>query len=795
MSNADDSHQDIEALRNRLSRLSEASIRINASLDFNTVLQGVLDSARSLTGATYGCLVLLDDSLQVDDFLASGMTREQAEGLRANAGPQVFEHIGGMVQPVRHGDFPSYLRELGLTMFDAPMPLHSPLPVLFAPITLAGKPTGIIYLCDTATGTAFMPEDEEILVMFAAQAALVIANARYHRVEQRARADLEALVRTAPVGVLVFDARTGEPVYVNQETLRIGAEVTSAELSLQEMIDCIEVRRADGTVIPIHTFPVAATLSAGETVRAEEMDFTGPEGKHLSVVLNATPIRSADDVIESFVITLQDMTPLEDLERMRAEFLGMVSHELRSPLVSIKGAVATLLASAPTLDPSEMDLFFRIIDRQADHMSGLISDLLDAARIEAGALSVSPEPVDPAVLIDQARIAFLGAGGRNRLRIDTPPDLPKVAADRRRIVQVINNLLTNAERNSPDMSTIQLAIVHQGVHVEFSVIDDGVGIPPDHLPHLFRKFSQPSGGGRESKGSGLGLAIANGIVEAHGGRIWAESDGTDKGARFTFSLPVVNDFIYHAESRLVDTPLSPPGSGRRRIRVLAVDDDPQTLRYIRDTLADAGYAPFTTGDPGAVARLIEEKRPHLVLLDLLLPGMDGIDLMEGVSELDDIPVIFLSAYGRDQIIARAIEAGADDYIVKPFSPTELVARIGMVLRRRMPDGTVESRGPYTIGDLTVNYAERRVYLKGRPVHLTDIECRMLVELMAHAGQVLTHAELLQRVWGPAHSGRTGAVRSAIKNLRRKLGDDADNPAYITNVPRVGYRMLRREENV
>ncbi len=189
---------------------------------------------------------------------------------------------------------------------------------------------------------------------------------------------------------------------------------------------------------------------------------------------------------------------------------------------------------------------------------------------------------------------------------------------------------------------------------------------------------------------------------------------------------------------------------------------------------------------------IEEIRPHLVLLDLMLPGADGIEMLENNPGLSRRPVIFLSASGGERTVARALEAGADDYIVKPFSPTELVARIQAVLRRWTASGSAAPSEPYASGELAVDYAGHRVTLAGRPVQLTDIEYRTLVELSANAGRVLTHGELLRRVWGPAHSGRTGAVRSVIKNLRRKLGDDAASPAYIFNQPRVGYRMARAE---
>ena len=181
-----------------------------------------------------------------------------------------------------------------------------------------------------------------------------------------------------------------------------------------------------------------------------------------------------------------------------------------------------------------MRQFFRIIEDQADHMSELVSDLLDVARIETGALAISPEPAEVATLVERARNAFSSAGSGYRLEIDVEPDLPLALADRRRIVQVLVNLLTNAARNSSPASVIRVSAEREDVHVAVSVSDQGRGIPAERLPHLFRKFSgtQSDEPGGET---GLGLAICKGIVEAHGGRIRAESDGVDLGARFTFT--------------------------------------------------------------------------------------------------------------------------------------------------------------------------------------------------------------------------------------------------------------------
>ena len=787
MRNAGDIERENQALRERLSRLSEASRRINESLDLDTVLQGVLDSACSLTGARYGVIALVGASGRIEDSVTSGLTpQEHRRFMDFPEGMPFFEYLNGISEPLRLRDFHRYTRSLGLPEFRPPFPVSSPLPFLAAPIRHLGESVGAIYVGEKEM--EFTAEDEETLVMFASQAALVIANARRYREEQRARADLETLVNTTPVGVLVFDAKTGGLRSVNREARRIVSGLHMPDGSAEQLLEVLTFRRADGREVSLEEFPLAQGLMTGETVRAEEMVLRVPDGRSVTTLVNATSIRSqeGEGEVESVVVTLQDLTPLEDLERLRAEFLGMVSHELRTPLAAIKGSADTLLEAAAELDPAEMTQFHRIIRDQSESMRYLIGDLLDVARIETGTLPVAPEPVAVTLLVDEARSRFQGGGGRNNLVIDLPPDLPRVMADPRRIVQVLNNLLSNAARHSHELSPIGVAAVREGVHVAFSVADDGAGLPAERLPHLFRKFSRLDGEerGRETGGSGLGLAICKGIVEAHGGRIRAESDGLGLGSRFTFTLPVAQ------EPRPVRSRRSRPRPRREPepTRILCVDDDPQTLRYVRDALTRAEYAPIVTGDPEEVSRLMTEEAPHLVLLDLVLPGSDGIELMQAIREIADVPVIFLSAYGQDEVVARAFDLGAADYVVKPFSPTELAARIRAALRKREAPELAEPSQPYVRGDLTVDYPQRRVTVAGRIVALTAIEYRMLVELSANAGRPLTHQHLLQRVWGPDKGEDSAPVRNIVRRLRRKLDDDPDNPSYIFAEPTVGYRM-------
>ena len=774
----------VESLQERLSRLSRASLRINASLDLDTLLQDVLDSARSLAGARYGVITLLDEAGRVQDFLASGMTGEEARRLWDSPdGTRIFDYLGGLPEPLRIPDLLGLLEQLGIAGFRPPFPVDGPVSFLAAPARHRGERVANIFVAGHTAGPEFSPEDEETLVMFASQAALVIANARRYREERRARADLETLVHTSPVGVVVFDAPTGTPVYFNREAMRIVASLLSPGQEPADLLELLTFRRADGREMSLREFPLAQALSAGETVWAEEIALQVPDGRRVTTLVNATPIPSGSGEVESVVVILQDMSSMEEMQRQRAGFLGMVSHELRAPLAAIKGSAAAVLRDAATLDPAEIQQFFRIIDSQADHLLDLTGGLLDVARIDAGELSLSIEATDVAALVDRARNTFLSGGGRDNLSIDLAPGLPRVLADRRRIEQVLGNLLSNAARHSAAASVIRVSAELEGVHVALTVADDGVGIAPERLPRLFRRFSRPEGE-HGSVGAGLGLAICRGIVEAHGGRIRAESEGLGLGARFTFTLPAAPE----ADTLMPRAPGRPAGRGRQRVRVLAVDDDPQALRYLRDTLAEAGYAVSVAAGPEEALRLVQQERPHLVLLDLVLPGADGLELMQSILALANLPVIFLSGYGRDQVIARAFELGAEDYIVKPFSPTELVARIQAALRRRTAPQRVEPPEPYVLGELAVDFVHRRVTVAGEEAQLTATEYDLLAELAVNAGRVVTHEELLQRVWGPANPGNPRTIRTHLMRLRQKLGEDGENPVYIFAEPRVGYRM-------
>ncbi len=591
--------------------------------------------------------------------------------------------------------------------------------------------------------------------------------------EAAVQQDLDALLNTIPVGVVVFDVATGGDRYFNRQALRLVNSLADPGQSLEALLEVLTFRRSDGREMSLSEFALA--LIAGETVCDEEIVLMVPNGHRVTALVNSTP---APTVEGGVAVTLQDMTPLDDLARQRAEFVALVGQELRAPVTSIKGSAAAALRAVDLRDPDETTQLFHIINDQADRMLDLICDLTDAAHLDTGDLSVFPQPSDVGLLVERARAVFLSTGGRNQVCLDLPHGLPRVMADYRRIVQVLGNLLSSAERYSPESAAIQVGAAAEDLEMTISVAAAGPEVPTAHLQHLFRKFGDQKDGGRLGQGPELDLAICRGVVEAHGGRIRAES-GPHQGIRFIFTLPVEMAVYASASSW--------------RVRVLVVDANPEHLRKVHRDLTDAGYAVTAVGEPGQALRLMAEQRPHLVLTSLVLPGVDADAFMQDLLEVADVPVLCLFDAGRDWDITQAFEMGADDYLVRPYSPSELRARIQAALGRRVAARPTEPLGPYIKGALTIDFSRQLATMDGQMLPLTSTEYNLLAELAVHAGSTLTHDYLLQRVWGWKNPGNPYVIRTHLMRLRRKLGENGNNPVYIFAEAGVGYRMVPPDE--
>jgi PAS domain S-box-containing protein len=611
----------------------------------------------------------------------------------------------------------------------------------------------------------------------------------------REKHQLQALLDTSPVAIVVVDSNF-KVKYANQETQRIYGSPLTVGKDVSQYQQAASVCRSDGSILPSDEWPLYRALKASENVRAEELRLEFPDGHAIPILANASPIWSPEEKVIGAIATLQDITSLDEEARLRQDFLGIVSHELRSPLSTIKGVAATLLESRRPFNVTESQQLYQIIDTQVEQLMELVNNLLDMSCIEAGALSIKPEPTDLQKVLEEALDAFARRNGPRYVRLKMPDDLPPVMADRHHIGQVFANLLDNAARFSPPGSPISISLEYNATQVKVHLRDWGRGIPREKLSRLFKPFSQVHDDlGSKFSGAGLGLAICKGIIEAHGGRIWANSTGEGKGATFDFTLPLA--VSVPALSRLEESAeetvqesqlLSREGSPEERIRILVVDDDPYALRLIRRHLQEAGFQAIVTTSSAEVIKLVELEEPDVVLLDVVLPGRSGLDLLQQIREFSRVPIIFLTARDREEEKIRALRMGGDDYITKPFSPTELIARIEVALRKRLTAIEPVNRPALVINDLTIDFARRLVTREGQTISLSPTEYRLLYQLATNAGRVLTHEQLLKLVWGEEYSGETDLVRSMIRSLRHKLGDDARRPRYIFTEPQVGYHL-------
>lgn len=277
----------------------------------------------------------------------------------------------------------------------------------------------------------------------------------------------------------------------------------------------------------------------GETTPFEK-EFIRKDGTRVPILIGGALIHEEPMEWVCFVLDLtKQKKAQEQLDRMRSEFIGTISHELKTPLTAIKGSVAIGLSERMPPCPEEARELFIVIDEQSERLRELIVNLLDMTRIEADALPVHPEKDCVESIIEDARATFVRGSPRHRVNVQIDGSLPPVKADRRRIVQVLTNLLRNAADASPEPATITVSAESDGDCVTVRVQDRGRGIPADKLPIVFEKFVQIHQTGR--RGTGLGLPISKGIVEAHGGRIWADSPGEGRGATFSFTLPVYQE--------------------------------------------------------------------------------------------------------------------------------------------------------------------------------------------------------------------------------------------------------------
>lgn len=486
-----------------------------------------------------------------------------------------------------------------------------------------------------------------------------------------------------------------------------------------------------------------------------------------------------------FFGTAEDVTARRradlDKDGLRNELLKTITRDLKAPIASIKGSVAMALEANGIGDPRLREML-ELVGLETSSMARIVDSIADVGYLDASSLTVSPEPCDLWNMMVEVRARLSGHAGHREVHVEAANELPTVNVDRPRIVQMMTVLLDFAVSISPSVSSLHLAVRTGGHWATVQVRFNNVGREAAEWHRIFKKFADVEERcEQEAADTGFGLAVCKGVIEAHGGRILANRDGDS--LLVTFTLPVFEG----GGMGILPLPASAAGSGKR---VMIIDADGQTLCYLQRCLESDGFRTVGCTDGAHAPDLVQGSGPDLVIMDVDTRD-EALVTLSNLRRVSPVPIVVIGDNLGERGVADVLNAGADDFLGKPLSGSEMCARIRAVLRRSVNGASVELEAPIVLGDLAIDLAERRVTIGGKLVALTRHEFMLLSELAIHAGRVLTYGQLLKKIWGQDYSSETDLVRSCVRHLRRKMGDNARDPRYIFTEPQVGYRLVGR----
>jgi PAS domain S-box-containing protein len=412
------------------------------------------------------------------------------------------------------------------------------------------------------------------------------------------------------------------------------------------------------------------------------------DGQYRWFLSSAVPIRNEQGEIVRWFGTNTDVTEhraaeeaLRENDRRKDEFLAMLAHELRNPLAPIRNA-AQLLKLTGSPDANQQ-WAFEVIERQTQHLTRLVDDLLDVSRITQGNITLQREPLVLSMIINRAVEASrpLVDARRHQLTVTLPPEPVRVEGDLTRLVQVISNLVNNAAKYTEESGCIRIEAAVEGGEAVVRVRDNGIGMPADLLPHVFDLFTQADRSfNRTQGGLGIGLTLVRRLVEMHGGRVEAQSEGPGRGSEFILRLPLAQ--VEASASVARRTELSTPNTGHRTpLRVLVVDDNVDSAEMMGFLLKLDGHETRLAYDGAAALTAARAFQPQVILCDIGLPGMDGYEVarqLRAQPAFKHARLIALSGYGQYKDRRRAKEAGFDYHLTKPVEPDSLTALLDSV---------------------------------------------------------------------------------------------------------------------
>jgi PAS domain S-box-containing protein len=399
------------------------------------------------------------------------------------------------------------------------------------PLVAQGEVIGVIFVFRSYPDL-FSHNDRALLSSFATQAAIAVRNARLYTQVRQEKQRMDALLDSAADGMLILTA---------------DRRVERANPALARMLGMAAnhiIGRKHDEIIRWDKQPDGLMLETAEaggwplTPNAQlyvEGDLTRSGAMPLPVGITYAPLLSPEGTLLNVIATVRDITRFRQAEELKSTFVSIISHELKTPIALIKGYVGTLRREDASWDSDVVQDSLQVIEEEADHLTELIENMLDASRLQAGSFAIKPSDVNLAELCQRIAERFQTQTSRHQIVVDVPADTPIILADERRLEQVISNLISNAIKYSEGQQ-IRISAQTRPEQVIVCVSDQGPGIAAEDIPHIFDRFYRAPDMAKQTKGAGLGLYLAKAVVEAHGGRIWVDPQ-PDTGARICFSLP------------------------------------------------------------------------------------------------------------------------------------------------------------------------------------------------------------------------------------------------------------------
>ena len=504
--------------------LLQISRAMTARLELSSLLELILTSAAEMVGGEVGLIALRDEDGRLRAQAVYGLPAELVDDLA----PFLAELPRLAEQSATPGGW--RLPDIPLRVLEAAIghPLRQ---VVNLPLAMEDELLGAIYIFRSGSAE-FSANDRAVLRSFADQAAIAVRNARLYQQVMAEKRRLDAIIQNSADGVMILDPQRRVEVINRALCGMIGC--TAEEVIGQPCYTVLALQNAMGFDICSAEEP--SDLPREGTLYVEG-DLIRPGGSRITVGVTYSPLYDEEGRLQNIIANVVDITRFREAEEMKSTFISVISHELKTPVALIKGYAGTLRREDAHWDAETLKEGLTVIEEESDRLARLIDNLLDASRVQAGVLKLELGDVRIPELAAKVVEGFRLQTDKHRFELDFPAELPTVLADEERLRQVLNNLVDNAIKYSPDGGTIRVGGWADPDQVVVYVADEGVGIPAEEQEKLFQRFYRvDSSLRRRTRGAGLGLFLCKAIVEAHGGRIWLRSE-PGKGTTVFFSLP------------------------------------------------------------------------------------------------------------------------------------------------------------------------------------------------------------------------------------------------------------------